>query len=189
MSLIRSIENYELIAKQYSIAHLVSQFSGIVVMDYTENITSNINYNVNDYSVSFKLVQNAVQGPQVIQKTKRAWALPGYLLEGIRRAQISPGIELPTLPTGAVSTKNADVLLITTIPYYWYPQVPDGDKLVSYNLRFDAPFIDLKNNKQYFKVAQNNILDEGVVVIQLSSKPATEVKITSSPSMFDFNFT
>ncbi|MBE9234361.1 hypothetical protein IQ231_22635 [Cuspidothrix issatschenkoi LEGE 03284] len=189
MSLITSIEHYELTAKRNSLAHLISQFSGILAVDYKGNISSGVNYFVNDGAVRFREVENTLSGPRVVEKTQRAWALPGYLIESIKRPQISPGIELPTLPTGAVSTKPADVLLITTIPYYWYPQVPNGNQLNSYELRFDIPFLDLKNNRQLFKVAQNSILEEGVLVIQLSSQPATNINISSVGGTFDFNFT
>jgi hypothetical protein len=189
MSLITGIEHYELIAKRNSLAHLTSQFSGILAVDYKGNINSGVNYFIDDGAVRFKEVENSSIGPTVIEKTQRAWALPGYLIESIKRPQISPGIELPTLPTGSVSTKPADVLLITTIPYYWYPQVPNGNQLNSYELRFDIPFLDLKNNRQLFKVAQNSILEEGVLVIQLSSQPATNINISSAGGTFEFNFT
>ncbi|MBN3962249.1 hypothetical protein [Nostoc sp. NMS8] len=189
MSLITSIEHYELTAKRNSLSHLISQFSGILAIDYKGNITSGVNYFIDDGAVRFKQVENSSNGPKVIQKTQRAWALPGYLLEGIKRPQINPGIELPTLPTGSVSTTPADVLLITTIPYYWYPQVPNGNQLNSYELRFDTPFLDLKNNRQLFKVGQNSILEEGVLVIQLSAQPASLTTISSTDGTFDFNFT
>ncbi|MCM0592081.1 MAG: hypothetical protein KA716_18505 [Gloeotrichia echinulata DEX184] len=189
MSLITGIEHYELIAKRNSLSHLISQFSGILAVDYRGNVGSSVNYFIDDGAVRFKQIENQSWGPVVTEKTQRAWALPGYLIESIKRPQISPGIELPTLPTGSVSTKPADVLLITTIPYYWYPQVPNGNQLNSYELRFDTPFIDLKNNRQLFKVAQNSILEEGVLVIQLSNQPATNITTSSTGGNFNFNFT
>ncbi len=188
MSLITGIEHYELMARRNSLSHLVSQFSGILAVDYSGNIKSSVNYFIDDYAVRFREVQNGDSGPFIVEKTQRAWALPGYLLESIKRPQISPGIELPTLPTGVLNTNPADVLLITPIPYYWYPQVPDGNQLNSYELRFDIPFLDLKNNRQLFKVAQNSILEEGVLVIQLSSVQATDINISSVGGTFDFNF-
>ncbi|MEH1955936.1 hypothetical protein [Nostoc sp.] len=189
MSLITGIEHYELIAKRNSLSHLVSQFSGILAVDYNQNINSGVQYFIDDAAVRFKEVESSTAGPQIIQKTQRAWALPGYLLESIKRPQITPGIELPTLPTGAISTKPLDVLLITTIPYYWYPQVPNGNKLRSYELKFNIPFLDVKNNRQLFKVGQNSILEEGVIVIQLSSQPASDINISSLGGSFDYNFT
>ncbi|MBC1235914.1 hypothetical protein [Nostoc sp. 2RC] len=189
MSLITCVEHYELIAKRVSLSHLLSQFSGILAIDYQGNISSAVNYFIDDGAVRFKEVEKTSTGPRVVEKTQRAWALPGYLLETIKRPQISPGIELPTLPTGSVNTVPADVLLITTIPYYWYPQVPNGNRLNSCELRFDIPFLDLKSNRQLFKVAQNSILEEGVMVIQLSAQPAAATNISTSNGTFSFNFT
>ncbi|XZF60638.1 MAG: hypothetical protein ACSI46_16160 [Gloeotrichia echinulata DVL01] len=189
MSLITSIENYELVAKRFSLSHIISQFSGILAIEYYQDIKSSVEYFVDDGAVRFKEVETAESGPITVEKTQRAWALPGYLIESIKRPQISPGIELPTLPIGSVSTKPADILLITSIPYYWYPQVPNGNQLNSYELKFNIPFLDLKNNRQLFKVAQNSILEEGVLVIQLSAIKSSNTTITSLGGNLNYNFT
>lgn len=175
MSLLNLTNGYEQLAKGYSLNSLVSQFSGVMLVDKIGNITTDAKYYLDDHAITYNRVETSAVGPRIVQEIHRAWALPGYILETVQNPNIDPGIILPTLPAGAVSTVPRDIVLITTIPKYWYPEVPDGDQLESYDLRFDLPFLDVKNNRQLFKVAQNNILDNGVIVLQLSNFPAANI--------------
>lgn len=192
MSMLHRIDEYEKRVKREALSGLVSQFSGILAVNYKGPILSAPKYYIDDYAVEFNRVEATLRGPEISKRIEIAWALPGYLVESVRYPNINPGIQLPSLPFGAVSTKPSDVILITTIPKYWYPSVPDGDRLVSYDLSFDIPFLDLKNNRQYFKVAQNNVLDDGVLVIQLSNIPVPSTangNISTTSSSFELGFT
>lgn len=174
MSLISFIETYENKAKEVSTAHIVSQFSGVVVVDYQGSMHGDIQYLVNDYAISFLDVRTTDTNVDVERTLTRAWALPGYIIEGVRESGADPVIKIPTLPLGTISTDPGDVTLITAIPSEWYPAVPNGNRLLTYDLRFDIPFFDIKNNRQMFKVRQRNVLEEGVMVIQLSGLPVTD---------------
>lgn len=180
MSLISNIYQYEELARNFTLAHLTSQFSGVLLLDYRGNLFGEVSYDADNCAASFTVVESSSSAPTIVKKVCRAWALPGYILEGIRPPKLDPGIQLPTLPEGAVQGKPNDIVLITTIPRYWYPSVPNGDALKSYDLRFDVPFLEVKNNRQYFKVAQTNTLEESTIAIQLSNIPAKDVSLTSS---------
>ena len=188
MSILNLTNEYERLSKSYSLNSLVSQFSGVFLVDATGNIPTTPKYFIDDHAIKYQTVEATDAGPQIVSKMHRCWALPGYLAETINPPEIASGIELPTLPLGGVSTVPKDLILITTVPKYWYPEVPNGDSLPSYDLKFDAPFFDIKNNRQLFKVAQNNILDNGVIVIQLSALPAVQVGFNGSPSTAQVGF-
>lgn len=185
MSLISYIERYENLARELSLAHIVSQFSGVIIVDYQGSMHGNIQYLVNDYAVSFLDVKTTDTRPEVERIITRAWALPGYIIEGVRANDADPAIKIPTLPLGTISTDPGDVNLITAIPSEWYPAVPNGDRLLTYELRFDVPFFDIKNNRQMFKVRQRNVLEEGVIILQLSSLPVTDEATISGVGTLD----
>lgn len=177
MSLIRNINKYESQSKQYTLNNLVNQFSGIILVDYIGQLSGQVDYIVNDGAISFTTPLKGTDNTSIdiIKQIRRAWALPGYILsESAKNTDVAPAITLPTLPFGYTSSDPGDVLLITTIPKYWYPEVPNGDRLVNYELAFDRPFFEVKNNRQLFKVKQHNILEEGVMILQLSSIPVSE---------------
>lgn len=188
MSLLNLIESYENQLKSISLNELVSQFSGVFLVDFVGVIPTDATYYINEKAVKYKTVETSKYGNKIVEKIHRAWALPGYLVESVSPAQLDIGIQLPALPNGSVSTVPKDQILITTIPKFWYPEVPGGDKLNNYELRFDVPFLDIKNRRQLFKVAQNNILDNGVVVIQLSSLPARDIQIGTINSNSEVGF-
>ena len=174
MSLIQSVGKYEKLAKQYTLNQLTAQFSGVLIIDYDRQIGGSIDYIINDSVVAFDELDysdsNTIINTEKV--VRRAWALPGVIIsETVRNGDVNPNITLPTLPFGFVNSDPGDILLLTTIPKFWYPEVPNGDKLDSYELSFKAPFFEIKNNRQFFKVKQHNVLEEGVIVLQLSSLP------------------
>ena len=183
MSLIQTVGKYEKLAKQYTLNQLTAQFSGVLVIDYNEQILGNLEYVVNDGVVIFDDVDYS-DSNTIIETRKvvrRAWALPGIIIsETVKSGDVSPNIVLPTLPFGFVNTDPGDILLLTTIPKYWYPEVPNGDRLNNYELSFTNPFFEVKNNRQFFKVKQHNVLEEGVIVLQLSSLP---IQTTNNASL------
>lgn len=186
MSLIQSVGKYEKLAKQYTLNQLTAQFSGVLVVDYDKQITGGIEYIINDSVVAFDELDYSDSNTIINTRkvVRRCWALPGIIIsETVKGGDISPNITLPTLPFGFVNSDPGDILVLTTIPKYWYPEVPDGDRLNNYELSFTKPFFEVKNNRQFFKVKQHNVLEEGVIVLQLSSLPLQNVdnsQITSS---------
>ena len=174
MSLIQSVGKYEKLAKQYTLNQLTAQFSGVLIIDYDRQIGGSIDYIINDSVVAFDEIDYS-NSNTIINREKvvrRCWALPGIIIsEAIGNTDVSPNIVLPTLPFGFVNSDPGDILLLTTIPKYWYPEVPNGDRLDNYELSFKSPFFEIKNNRQFFKVKQHNILEEGVIILQLSSLP------------------
>lgn len=174
MSLIRQSQVYERQAKEYSLNYITSQFSGVLIVDHNKQLLGQVDYLINDGVISFDEVDysNSDTKLGITKVYRRAWALPGIILtESLRNSNLSPAITLPTLPIGFVNSDPGDILLLTTIPKYWYPEVPNGDRLFNYELSFNIPFFEIKNNRQFFKVKQHNILEEGLIVLQLSSLP------------------
>jgi hypothetical protein len=178
MSLIQNIQSYENQAKRISLSTITAQFSGVLVIDETGTIPGNVTYVVNDGAVIYDDLDLSTSDT-IINTTKvvrKAWALPGIILtETATNSNIAPAISLPLLPFGFVNSDPGDILLITTIPKYWYPSVPNGDRLFNYELAFNIPFFEIKNNRQFFKVKQYNILEEGIIILQLSSLPIQTV--------------
>ena len=188
MSLINLINGYEDKLKLSSLNELVAQFSGIYLVDHVGNIPTDATYYIDDHAVKYQVIESSTRGNKVVEKIHRAWALPGYLVESVTQTNVDVAIQLPTLPFGTVSTVPRDQILVTTIPKFWYPQVPDGDNLLNYNLRFDVAFLDIKNNRQLFKVAQTNVLDNEVIVLQLSSLPANRINVNSNAALPNVGF-
>lgn len=185
MSLIQNIQSYESLSKRVSLNVITSQFSGVLIIDEKGTIPGNVTYVVNDGAIIYTDLDYS-NSNTIINTTRvvrKAWALPGIILtETATNANISPAITLPILPLGFVNSDPGDILLITTIPKYWYPEVPNGDRLFNYELGFDIPFFEIKNNRQFFKVKQYNLLEEGIIILQLSSLPIQTINQTNVTS-------